>query len=292
MQRGYVAIERESLAVAWVVEKFHHFLYGCHFILETDQKPLEAILSRSLNQATPKLQCILIRTLPYNFTIRYIPGTRNLLADCLSRLSNQEDAIKLPRLHVYQISHQLLARSDSLQEIRQSTQTNDKLALLKHTIMTGWPANIREIPQSPPSILDFSWRANHWGRSHPKRNLHHHTNTETQKQYLRQIHDSHLGLTKCKLHAKQAVYWPGLNEQLEQLTLNCQLCLKYSRSKQKARWKLYIRPRSPNRTLDKTSNWSISFWRAVLSPPCGLHKSIPNYQKAHIYDDSPYSWPL
>ena len=83
-ERGYVAIEIESLAVTWAVEKFHHFLYGCHFILETDQKPLEAILSRSLNQATPRIQCILIRTLPYNFTVRYIPGTRNLLADCLS----------------------------------------------------------------------------------------------------------------------------------------------------------------------------------------------------------------
>ena len=50
---------------------------------------------------------------------------------------------------------------------------------------------------------------------------------------MTQIHDSHLGLTKCKLRAKQAVYWPGLNEQLEQLILNCLLCLKYSRSKKK-----------------------------------------------------------
>ena len=90
MQRGYVAIKIESLAVVWAVEKFHHFLYGCHFILEMDQKPLEAILSRSLNQATPHLQCILIRTLPYNFTVRYIPGPKNLLADCLLRLGNQE----------------------------------------------------------------------------------------------------------------------------------------------------------------------------------------------------------
>ena len=73
MQRGYIAIEIESLTVAWAVEKFHHFLYGCHFILEMDQKPLEAILPRSLNQVTPQLQCILIRTLPYNFTVRYIP---------------------------------------------------------------------------------------------------------------------------------------------------------------------------------------------------------------------------
>ena len=84
-QRGYMAIEIESLAVAWEVEKFHHFLYRCHFMLETDQKPLEVILSRSLNQATPRLQHILIRTLPYNFTVRYILGPRNLLADWLSR---------------------------------------------------------------------------------------------------------------------------------------------------------------------------------------------------------------
>ena len=147
MQRGYVAIEIESLVVAWPVEKFHHFLYGCHIILEMDQKPLEAILSRSLNEVTPQLQCILIRTLPYNFTVRYIPGLKNLLADCLSRLGNQEDTIKLPKLHMYQISHQLLARSDSLQEIRQATQADDELALLKHTIMMGWPSNIKEIPQ-------------------------------------------------------------------------------------------------------------------------------------------------
>ena len=129
-QRGYVAIEIKSLAVAWAVEKFHHFLYGCHFTLETDQKPLEAILSRSLNQAIPRLQHILIRTLPYNFTVRYIPGPRHLLADCLSRLGDQKDTIKLPKLHVYQISHQLPARSDRLHELQQATQADDELALL------------------------------------------------------------------------------------------------------------------------------------------------------------------
>ena len=133
---------------------------------------------------------------------------------------------------MYEISHQLLARSDSLQEIRQATQTDDKLALLKHTIMTGWPANIREIPQ----VLHPYWTF-----------LEELTiedclvlkgtriiiPTKKCEAILRQIHDSHLGLMKCKLCAKQAVYWPGLNEQLEQLILNCQLCLKYSRSKKK-----------------------------------------------------------
>ena len=54
-KKGYVAIELESLVGAWAMEKFHHFLYSTHFILEMDQKPLEAILSKTLNQATPRL---------------------------------------------------------------------------------------------------------------------------------------------------------------------------------------------------------------------------------------------
>ena len=61
---GVFTIELESLAVAWAMEKFHYFLYGNHFLLETVQKPLETILSRNLNQATPRLQRILIRTFP------------------------------------------------------------------------------------------------------------------------------------------------------------------------------------------------------------------------------------
>ena len=68
-QKGYVTIELGSLAVAWVMEKFHHFLYASHFILETNQKPLEAILSKSINQATPRLQRNLIRTFLYHFTV-------------------------------------------------------------------------------------------------------------------------------------------------------------------------------------------------------------------------------
>ena len=45
---------------------------------------------------------------------------------------------------------------------------------------------------------------------------------------LNQIHDGHLVLQKCKLCAMQSVYWPGINDQLKQLVLNWQLCLKYS----------------------------------------------------------------
>ena len=56
---------------------------------------------------------------------------------------------------------------------------------------------------------------------------------EIREEILKQIHEGHLGLNKCQMHAKETVYWLGLNDQLEQLILNCQLCLKYSKSKKK-----------------------------------------------------------
>ena len=135
-QKGYVVIELESLAVVWVMEKFHYFLYGNEFILETDQKPLEVILSKSLNQVTPRLQriLILIRTFPYHFKVRYIPGQTNHVADCLSRLGFQKDYISLPKLQVNQITSQLKARSNSLQNIQTATQADEKLTILKHII--------------------------------------------------------------------------------------------------------------------------------------------------------------
>ena len=55
--------------------------------------------------------------------------------------------------------------------------------------------------------------------------------SKKQDAILKFIHEGYLGLTKCKLHAKKTVYWPGPNEWLEKLILNCQLCLKYSQSK-------------------------------------------------------------
>ena len=54
------------------------------------------------------------------------------------------------------------------------------------------------------------------------------------------IREGHLGLNKCKLRAKDAVYLPGLNDQLEILILNCERCLKYSHSKCKQEPSMFL----------------------------------------------------
>ena len=208
-QQGNVAIELELLTVAWAMEKFHHFLYASHFILETDQMALEAILSKSITQATPRLKIILIRTFPYHFTVQYITGLTNQLADCLSQLVGQKDTIKLPKLHAYQITNQLYNRSDSLQQIRITTQEDDELALLKHTIAQGWPSTIKE----DPSILQSFWTFREALTIEDGIILKGTRIVVPAKKHeavLKLIHEGHLGLNKCNLHTKETVYWPDL----------------------------------------------------------------------------------
>ena len=43
---------------------------------------------------------------------------------------------------------------------------------------------------------------------------------------LDKIHDAYMGI-KCWEQAKQAVWWPGLSKQIQDMVKNCQTCLKH-----------------------------------------------------------------
>ena len=226
-QKNYVAIELESLAVAWAMEKLPHFLYVSDFVLQTDQKPLEAILSKTINHTTPRLHRILIKKIAYHFTVKYIPGSTSQLANCLSWLGGQNYTIKLLKLHIHQITNQLNARNDSLNQMRIATQEDDELVLLKHTIIHGWPSTIREVPNE----IQPYWTFREELTIEDGIVLKHTQVVVPQKKCqatLQLMHQGHLDLGKCKLRVHDTVYWLGLNDQLERLILNCELCLTYS----------------------------------------------------------------
>ena len=187
------------------MEKFHHFLYASHFVLETDQKPLETILSKNINQDIPTLQRILICTFPYHLIVQYIPGLTNQLADCLSHLGGQKDTITLSKLYAYQVTNQLCARNDSLQQIRIATQDDDELVLLKHTITQGWTCNIKDISSAIQSYWTFREELTTEDGIILKgtRIV---IPAKKQEAVLKIIHEGHLGLNTCKLHTKETVY--------------------------------------------------------------------------------------
>lgn len=87
-EAGYAAVEGEALAVAWCLHKARLFLLGCpNLTIVTDHRPLVKLLGdRALTDVVnPRLFRLKERTLQYRFHVKYLPGKRNTAADFLSR---------------------------------------------------------------------------------------------------------------------------------------------------------------------------------------------------------------
>ncbi|KAL1277366.1 hypothetical protein QQF64_024039 [Cirrhinus molitorella] len=83
-QSKYPAHRLEFLAMKWAIcDKFSHWLRGHRFTVWTDNNPLKYILTK------PKLDACeqrwVAKLAPFEFDIQYIPGSKNVVADALSR---------------------------------------------------------------------------------------------------------------------------------------------------------------------------------------------------------------
>jgi hypothetical protein len=103
-ERKYSQIEKEALAIVYAVRKFHKFVYGRQFTLNTDHKPLLAIFGSKNGisaHAANRLQRWAVILLDYQFNITYKNTTTFGEADALSRLiakqeNNDVDSDELP----------------------------------------------------------------------------------------------------------------------------------------------------------------------------------------------------
>ena len=80
-EKNYQNLECEAQAAVWGMEKFHYFLYGRKFILQTDQKPLVSIFRKHMIDVSPRIQRITIRAWQYDFVPQHIPGRINIKPD-------------------------------------------------------------------------------------------------------------------------------------------------------------------------------------------------------------------
>ena len=90
-EAGYDATKRECRAVLKAVRKVRYWLYGIHFVLETDANVLVAQLNRS---ATDLPGSLVTRWIAYirlfDFEVRHVPGKKHTAADGLSQRPHME----------------------------------------------------------------------------------------------------------------------------------------------------------------------------------------------------------
>ena len=229
--QNYVTIELEMLAVCWALKKFHHCVYGHSFTLQTDQKPLVAILSKSLSDASHTLERLIHKILPYHFKVEYIQGKCNVLADCLSRAA-VADTIKLPIVNVHYVTSSLNCGADKLQTLHESTKQDDTLVLLKEIVTQGSPEKIKDLPPELQPYWTF-WEAITVADGLLLKGNCIIIPDKDRPQILKQIHEGHLGIQSAYTGQKPLCTGQKLYDELKALVTNCTICLKYSASNRK-----------------------------------------------------------
>ena len=115
-EKNYQNLEWEYMAVIWGIEKFHFYLYGKEFLLQTDQRPLTSIFKKHMVHVSPRIRRIAMCSWPYTFKTEWIPGKDNAIAEGLSRVSPMpvklnESEIELP-IHQVNIIKTMMEEED------------------------------------------------------------------------------------------------------------------------------------------------------------------------------------
>lgn len=166
-EQNYAQIEKECLSIVFACQRFHYYLYGRGEITaETDHKPLTSIFCKPLLTAPKRLQSMILTLQNYSLKVVYKPGPDMHISDTLSRATvpslrtdhryTKHNICSLQRAQedTEQINQTdyLNVTSQRLSQIRQHTESDEALQLLRAAVLQGWPI-CRE--DTPPAIREY-----------------------------------------------------------------------------------------------------------------------------------------
>ena len=231
-EQRYAQIEKEMLAVVFGCERFHKLLYGkANVTIETDHKPLESIVKKPIHAAPMRIQKMMLKLQPYEFTLVYVKGKELGLADCLSRLPLNETDEKSIDDEMMVLSIETLSGSNH-GVIVEATKRDEELQILKQVISQGWPDRKCDVPVEVMPYWDFRDELSTYNGIiyRGERTV---IPSELRATTLKTIHSSHLGMLKCKQRARELIYWPGMNKQIEDVVSRCSACLTHRNKPQR-----------------------------------------------------------
>ena len=234
-ERNYAPLERETLAICFGCEYFHQYIYGLkNVVVESDHKPLVPSFRKYLRDNPGRIQRFRMRMLKYNITVQYVPGQRMILSDTLSR--SRYDHTHEPKpdkaksdeveIHVNMIRNNLPVSKDKWLEIQVETNKDNTLNEIRQYTRNGWPSSIK--------LCSLKGRA-YWSCRDEISVI---DNVllkgdriiipqTMQQSVLQKLHMGHLGIEKIRRLARSAVFWPRINQDIDEVSKTCETCQKY-----------------------------------------------------------------
>jgi len=230
-ERNYSQIEKEGLSIVFGVKRFFQFLYGRQFLLVTDHQPLLAIFGSK--SGLPSLVASRLHHWAWylsGFQFQVIYRNTNLHgnADALSRLpmACNQPADQQTDLFVKNVreDHPVLSKN-----VKFFTSRDPVLSKVTRFVQSGWPERPNLVPETVqpffPHRHEFSLEDGTlmWG-------IRVVVPEKLKPQVLNQLHETHPGVVRMKSLARQAVWWPGIDKQIEAVVKSCTECCLHQNS--------------------------------------------------------------
>lgn len=220
----YSTTERELLALVWATAHFKCYLANSHFVIFTDHAPLTYMLKiKDPTSRMAKWICILS---DFEFTVKYVKGKCNGVADFLSRyVNNSNDMINFIDISC-NVSNEFVPQSDLLENIGKLQKSDTKCIEIANKIAKN--LNIA------PNYLKFSFEhdllvCEDTTEVSAIGNL---RKLVVPREMILQVfnltHDSmagcHQGYQKTLDRIREHFYWPGMTVDIRNLVDSCISC--------------------------------------------------------------------
>jgi hypothetical protein len=228
-EKNYAHLEREGLSVIFGVTKFHKYLYGREFFIQTDHKPLLGLLKedRPISpMASARIQRWALTLGNYQYRLQYKPGAKHGNADGLSRLPVKGPDLQVPIPEEVVLSVSIMDETPvTAAKVSHWTDRDPTLSKVKKYAMQGWPVNPEE------ELVAYTRRQNElsiqqgcllWG----SRVI---VPPQGREDVLKELHFCHPGIVRMKALARSHTWWPGIDDEIEAEVRNCSTCQEHSK---------------------------------------------------------------